>query len=157
MDRGIYGKVALLRGKCLKCKEKAFVIDGKYQCCGLRAKKPKNIRSQKMTQGREKREHWLKKKEKRAILKEQSNQCYYCKCDLVDSWYMTHKTKSPKKIQIHYDHIVPWAYSRDDSIPNIVATCNLCNLYKHSKVFGTFEDLMSYLTERREKKGVIIL
>ena len=157
MHKAIYGKTALLRGKCPECKEEAFVIDNEYQCCGLTATIPSHIGIQKITQGKIRtKTRILSPKTRIKILKEQSHRCFYCRCDLENSWYITRKAKRPKKIKIHFDHVVPWTYSEDDSVVNMVATCNLCNSYKGTRVFNSLKQLKEYLKKTRQMRSVVL-
>lgn len=46
------------------------------------------------------------------------------------------------------DHIIPWAYTRDNTKENLVASCQLCNLIAGSKTFDSFQEKKLYILNR---------
>lgn len=49
--------------------------------------------------------------------------CFYC-----------NNTLSSEKQMIHLDHFIPWPYVFEDELWNLVLTCRVCNLKKHSSL-----------------------
>lgn len=81
----------------------------------------------------------------RKIAKQQNNKCYWCGRE-----FDTHIIKHDKivTLTIHIDHIIPFAYSQNNTNENFVASCNICNLFKGDKVFDNNDDCVNFLTDR---------
>jgi len=155
IHKALYGSVALLRGKCPACGEIAFIIDGEYQCCGhVITEKTKEITKVKRMISGELRRKTFSKKLKEDLLNKQQGKCYWCGIDIKNSWFL--RKGKWEKVKCHIDHYVAWVFSGNSKKDNLVASCNICNLLKGSKVFDNEEDLRRYLLRQRDKKGVII-
>lgn len=50
------------------------------------------------------------------------------------------------------DHVIPWSYSYDNSIENLVPACSFCNLLVGAKVYSGFEEKYNALVRLRNKK-----
>lgn len=154
--KAVYGKVSMVRACCPVCGEFSFVIDGEMACCGA---KPPDLDPKyiiRMTKGRKRKKRPTPARQK-VLLESQNYKCFYCGCDLRNSWYVGGRMKLPKRVTIHYDHLVPWVYSIDDGVQNIVAACSVCNMIKTSRVFPTVEKLREWVLSRREKRNYEIL
>ena len=53
----------------------------------------------------------------------QNNKCFYCRIAIT-------------KKSAHIDHVVPWSFSHDDGLDNLVAACAACNLNKSALLLG---------------------
>lgn len=154
--KAIYGKVSLVRSYCPDCESYAFVIDGAMACCGSPVTDGKPEIIKKMTRGNILK-RYLNPSAKKIILESQNHKCFYCRCDLVSSWYMGGKMKRPQKVSVHFDHIVPWVFSQNDDVSNFVAACNVCNRIKFDRIFSTIEKLREWVLLKRAKMKYEIL
>lgn len=87
------------------------------------------------------------------ILKTQKDRCFYCGLKLLE-WY--HDGKFARQRDIHWDHVSPWSYTRNNNNDNFVAACRECNGIKSAKVFTTLEEAANHVRERRKKKKLPI-
>jgi len=137
---------------CDKCKSWTLVIDGRTACCDtkieFRSKKIKVI-CEPMNKRRQ-----PSPKEKKEILENQNYKCIYCQ-----KKFGTLYIKKGKKgiTKIHWDHFIPFAYSRNNYAYNFVAACNICNEYKYSLLFQTLEEAQIYLLNKINEEGIIWL
>ena len=152
----MYGHVILLRSKCPKCKSMAIILDEKYQCCDTLIGEFDKEKTKRMIEGKNKRNN-LSIGEKKEILELQNNECAYCNCDLENSWYIKKNMEQPRPIKIHFDHVIPWSYSRETTKYGMVATCNICNLLKSNKMFDDELELINFIRENRIKKGIEVM
>lgn len=53
----------------------------------------------------------------------QGGKCFYCGTGI-------------NKGNAHVDHVIPWSFSHDDGLDNLVATCSACNLNKSALLLG---------------------
>ena len=53
----------------------------------------------------------------------QNGKCFYCGGVIT-------------KAKAHIDHVVPWSFSHDDGLDNLVAACAACNLNKSAMLLG---------------------
>ena len=126
-----------------------IVLDGIKLCCdkkptGKKTKEveimssPKRVRKQPSA------------KEKRRLISEQDNRCFYCGM-MFGSCY-TRDGINFLTTKIHYDHLVPFAYSQTNE--HFVASCNICNMIKRDKMFDRLEDLVHYILNRIDEKKI---
>jgi hypothetical protein len=149
--RVVFGKTSFLRGYCWSCRSEAFIIDGLLSCCDLPFRENEVQRTIYVTQKAIKRKA-ISKKLRLQLIEEQNNRCFYCGCDLA-GYYL--RDDVVRKIRIHVDHVQPFSAVGDST--EMVAACNVCNLIKSNKVFGNMEELVGYILEQRDKKGIGIL
>ena len=144
----LYGNIALERGYCKECDTTAFVRNGKLACCGAEFSKvpDKYYRVSGSPQGRK----TPPAAEKRRILEEQENKCFYCDVEF-DS--LRWRNGRAIRIKLHWDHKLPYAYSQNNHTSNFVAACHVCNGIKSDKVFQTVEEAQIYLQDKRKAKG----
>lgn len=156
--KSLYGSINLTGGYCKKCEGTSIIIDEKFLCCNsfIINENFKREKTKRMVTGEAKRSY-LSPKEKEEILELQENKCFYCECDLNNSWYISNRTKNPKPIKIHFDHIIPWTYSRETIKHGMVATCHICNLIKSSKHFGNEIEAREYIKNKKRNKGIQII
>jgi hypothetical protein len=137
----------MFRDFCEKCGYTALVIDGKMACCDTPIRANQAITSLK-------REaitfdiRRLNKYQKAYILEKQENRCFYC--NKLFGSICFYRGKEIKIVKT-FDHIIPMAYQGDNSLPNIVAACRQCNLWKGSRIFASIEEARAYLCEMWEK------
>ena len=53
----------------------------------------------------------------------QNSKCFYCDAVITNG-------------RAHVDHVVPWSFSHDDGLDNLVAACVACNLNKSAMLLG---------------------
>ena len=129
----------------------AFVLDGEMACCGRKAvENPTRFKREVETGPRGR----LSVPVRQAILAHQDNRCLYCGVTLGD-WIM--RGTRAVKTKIHWDHMVPYAYSGCSEARNMAAACHVCNFIKHDKVFQTVEEASVYIAAIREAKGYTVL
>lgn len=146
--RALYGKTAIRRGYCGKCHTWAFVIDGVVQCCNSEADAPSGDGLRRMAENPEDRRSVLTKADKAAILQRQGGACIYCGA-IFDSYLWDSKRVGYFKVQVEFDHFVPWCNSQDGRCENMVAACSACNKAKSGLVFNTIDEVKVYLATAR--------
>lgn len=145
----LFGNVAIPRAFCPDCKHMAFVIRGRFNCCGgrltkliprlfVREAEPENVRR---LPPKEYRDYQLNK---------QDNRCFYCDALFGDEGF---RNQTPVRIKLTWDHQLPFAYSQDNRNMNFVAACQVCNGIKSAMVFQTVDEAKAYLSLRRKSKG----
>ena len=144
----LYGNIGIERGFCRACKSYAFIRNGCLVCCGA----PVNAEPKKFYRECEAPQHRKTPPpaEKRRILEEQENCCFYCGLSFDDHNY---RHGLPVKLKLNWDHQLPYSYSQNNKIANFVAACHICNKYKSDKVFQTMEEAQVYLQSKRKSKG----
>lgn len=146
----IYGTKVMKRGYCRKCKGYAIILDGKFLCCDSEVKEGK-VCTQKMMCDANDTRKTPSRVEGENIIKVQGNRCLYCGLKFGTLMYRK-KTNKIFVLRLNWDHLVPYAYSRDNKA-NFVAACHVCNNIKSNKVFNTVEDVFHYVRYHRKKKG----
>jgi 5-methylcytosine-specific restriction endonuclease McrA len=143
-----YGNVSIQKGWCSKCQYLAFVIDNKLQCCDAPYKQP--IKSVKRETSPEYKRKQISKGEKKKILNDQNYRCFYCEQE-----FGSIKKRRDREfvLRIHFDHIVPFAYSQNNHVYNFVAACNVCNLIKSSSIYESLDDAKLKIQNIRQNKG----
>lgn len=149
--KSLYGKIALYRAKCNKCKTMAIVIDGKLQCCDSPIEAAETCINKRMTETQAEREH-ISIKIKREVLKQQENKCIYCERVFGESYWDDLETRY-KVLKPVYDHFLPVAYAQDNKIYNIVAACNECNSIKSSHVYNNMEEARVDIMNKRQRRN----
>lgn len=144
----LYGNVSLQRGYCKTCKERAFIRDGKFSCCGT------SVHATPKSFVRESEPYFKRKtptaNEKSKILAAQEYRCFYCGV-LLGSYRV--RNGKPVLIKINWDHKLPFIYSQNNKASNFVAACHVCNGIKSSRIFKTVEEAQITLHQRRREKG----
>lgn len=84
------------------------------------------------------------------ILEAQGGRCFYCRLPFGGVIYRGHK---PVSLQLHWDHVVPFSYSRNNRPANFVAACHVCNGIKGDLMFDTPAKAAAYIEQRRIWKG----
>jgi len=145
----LYGNVRFRRATCQVCNEVALVVRGVFQCCGLKDEtQPQTIRRMS--------EPWfgrrpLSKFEKARILREQSNACFYCFRRFGSTiWKRTRQ----KTLRIHWDHMIPWIHSQDNSASNHVAACQICNQIKSDRFFSGPDEARAFLSNEWARRKI---
>jgi len=142
-----YGSTAIYRAQCPSCKSMSFVIDGLMSCCDVEAPKATSFRKKRVSTS-ESRRHQLPKELKRKILIAQDNKCIYCGHVFGERYWHPGKSRFVK-LRVHYDHLVPWSYSGNNSGNNIAAACNLCNMAKSDLMFNSLDEARVYILNKR--------
>jgi len=144
----VYGNTSLERAFCKQCQGFALVFDGKLACCGEPARGRAKIARQ-MVQAQQRR-NGPSASFQRAQLLRQDGECLYCEMNLDG---VVFRNGTPRMIQTHWDHIIPYSYSQNNKEINFVASCHVCNGIKSNKVFQDLEDARTYILRRRKDKG----
>ena len=153
MNLSLYGSVPLVKGYCAECRNNAFIIDGKLQCCDtlIEMEKIKSVKRESEGVGSR-----LTIRFKNKILDLQKHKCIICGVDFKANLFYRKKTRY-YKVKIEYDHFIPRSFIPNNEINNIHAMCNLCNQYKGSKMFDTISDAAKYIIAKRENRGLMEL
>ncbi len=145
----MYGVTKIKRGYCKKCKEYAFIIDKTFSCCYEpdEEETDKYKRMSETTGIRKKPSQEIQ----RRLLLNQNNQCKYCGIKFGELYFKGNKTRISR---LHWDHLVPFVYLQENPYNNWVASCNVCNEIKSSKMFDTIQEVRDYVIYQRRKKGI---
>ncbi len=145
----LYGNTLLKRGRCPECGGTSFVQDGVSACCHATIEF-ETSRSRRMSSARDRRKgpSAQRKQELREL---QGGCCFYCGRRFGSYVYRGFRLVW---LRVHFDHVVAYAYSRNNYPDNYVAACHICNGLKGSKIFETVDEAKSYLLQRWEKKGI---
>ena len=149
--RAIYGKASFIKAYCEDCETEAFIINGCYACCDSKYIKDNIDRTIYVTQKSNKRKA-ITTKERRGLIEQQNNRCFYCDCDL-GGYYIRNNTL--RKIKAHIDHVHP--FSAVGNATEFVAACNVCNQIKSNKVFSSMDELIDHIKNRKRDKNIIHL
>lgn len=146
---GLYGQVAIERAYCESCGTWAFVIDGRFKCCDERYLDESVTKTRRISDVALVRSGPTARYRKRQ-LSEQHYCCFYC-----DRRFGSTLWRRQKQIvlRVNWDHINPWVYSLDNKDINFVAACQICNGLKSSHVFGSLDEVRTFLHERIIEKG----
>lgn len=143
-----YGNICMLRMECPDCKRVALVIDGRMACCDLCVSCEPKYRKQMSEAAIVRRKP--KSKDQKVILKRQEGRCLYCdRC--FDS--AVYRNGRKIRLRLHWDHMVPYVYSRNNNNANFVAACHVCNGIKAARMFDDVEEARIYINEKRQAKG----
>ena len=147
----LYGRIKILRAYCDKCKIMALVVNKKKQCCGrdFRGDPPKRSKRMTETEGPRKGPGQRNAKE---ILEKQDGRCFYCN-RLIRS-YVTRKGILVK-LEIEWDHVIPYSYLQSSHPSGFVAACHICNGLKSDFIFRTLEEAQIYLYDAWGRKGYL--
>ena len=141
IEKHIFGKVTLCQIKCPDCGEKTLCNENELECsCGGIIDKPE-ISNMKMISSNERKQNW-KKSFKNNLIKVQNGKCFWC--DREFGSFISYKGK-PRKLYIRVDHMVPFSFTKTHDESNLVASCSICNGFKHSKIFRTIEDCREFI------------
>jgi hypothetical protein len=145
---GLFGNAAVITAWCKSCSKFSFVLEGELQCCdALSSDIPtKWIQEIQALDKRLKPSSELQTDK----LIEQEWCCAYCERRFGDFVYLKGKRK---KLQVQWDHFVPYSYSRNNNGSNFVASCHICNRMKSSFCFETMEEAKLYLLHKWTEKG----
>lgn len=143
----IYGNQKIPRVYCRHCLSYALVVENKLQCCGRTY--AWDIRGTKRMSSPEFKRRLPGKKEREVILQRQEDRCLYCEQQFGD--YVIYHGNL-RKLQIHWDHQVPFSYSQDNGGQNFVAACSFCNQWKHDCIFPTLDAARVFLSNKWENE-----
>lgn len=146
-----YGSVGLTRVICPKCKSWCIVQKGRTPCCKIQIEfddsKPRSTRSTTPPQKRRP----LTEFRKRKIIRDQGYKCIYC----LQEFGSTHTRDGHESVtlSVEFDHLVPYSYSQDNSLRNMVAACQVDNGLKHNFHYKDLEQAREHLRQARKDKG----
>ncbi len=145
---GLYGNVKLPKAWCNNCGGYSFVQDGELACCGAHiAEDPQRYKRESIP---EQRRRIIPQKERRKQLELQNYRCFYCDRGFGSTVYRKGRAL---KLKIHWDHMVPYSLTQNNSPTNFVAACHVCNGSKSSFVFQTVDEAKLYLLDRWKARG----
>ncbi len=143
-----YGNVPMVKSLCRNCKRESFVIDGVLVCCGIESNsKPTFTKRTSMPPQARKTPSPTCQKE---ILAKQGNRCIYCSAVFGSEIIRRNKNIT---ICLAWEHLIPYSYSQNNSDSNFLASCQICNGIKSSKIFNSIDEAKSYIMKRRKEKG----
>jgi hypothetical protein len=145
---GLYGCIAIQKQYCHHCGGYYFVLEGRLSCCGsIGSDLPERYKRETEA---EQRRRLPSIADRRRKLEEQGNQCLYCERRfgaVIFRW------SRPVKLALNWDHMVPYAYSQNNSGSNFAAACQICNGLKRDLCFATLDDAKIYLQPKRSQSG----
>lgn len=139
----LYGNVKIPRKYCYRCRGPALIVDGEFQCCG-REVEVNTKRTRRLSDCSN-----VKKKptahSQKVLLERFDNSCAYCerrfgKIVLIG--------RNVKKLQLVWDHQLPWSYSRNNSEDNFLPACHLCNGWKSDRIFKDIDEVKLYVHQK---------
>ena len=142
VERVRLGSVVLFRWVCHKCNEEQF--EGTTVCpkCKIDAGKHDAVRT---VVGAKRKSPPAKVRKE--ILANQDHKCAWCGRPFGAS-YWDGKRQKYAELRIHWDHILPYSVTEDNSQENFTAACSVCNGIKSSKVFSNPRDLAVYIDRK---------
>jgi 5-methylcytosine-specific restriction endonuclease McrA len=88
---------------------------------------------------------------KQEILQKQANCCLYCGLPIGG---MVLRRGRVSSTSINWDHFIPYSYLYANPQTNWVASCNICNGIKHSKVYETLAEAQRAIRTRWLELGI---
>lgn len=155
LERLIAGKAILYRKRCVSCGDYYLTANPKEDCpCG-RKNGGTVSRVRKLCNVKHTRRYpkWLIKTK----AEEQAYRCFWCDQSFGNSILRRNRLIILRPVG---DHVEPYSYSYNSIWKNCVASCQICNAFKSSKMFDSNEDCKSYLTKKWDKeinKGIITI
>lgn len=145
--KAAYGRITLIKRYCPECHMYAIILDDKFQCCGRSAKDwdQEFIIRRKRESIVPGRRNPISPDEKAQVLSHQNHQCVYCGKHLG------------KRVRVEYDHFIPFCYSGDNNVLNIVAACRTCNQIKGPRLFNSIEEARVFIVNELESRGILWL
>lgn len=143
-----YGNVKIEKAWCRDCDGYAFVIDDHLVCCNTRVSGLPAYTKRESEP--DQRRRVLPASVKRAKLEAQHHRCFYCDRSFGS---LVHRRGKSMRLRVHYDHMVPYAYSQDNEADNFVAACHVCNSLKHAFYFNTLDEAQLFLFNAWREKG----
>ena len=143
----VFGNVKVPRLFCPRCQALALVVAGHFQCCGdPTVKRPRKWKRESEASTYRKRPPPVARE---AQLIAQDHRCLYC-----DGRFGSEVLYCRRLVvlEVHWDHVMPFSFSRDNSTVNFVAACQICNRIKHDKCFQTLEEARAHVASQREIK-----
>ena len=143
----LYGSVKIPRAWCEGCAGFALVIAGQLACCRRALEVGEVLKVKRMCHD----DHQLPPPRlRRLILRLQRDRCFYC-----DRPFGLRLWEGPRrfKLEVYWDRMVPFSYSRDNVTRNIVAACSVCILLKRGFTFQTVEEASVFLETKWQEKG----
>lgn len=139
----IYGDTILYEGFCDFCEDK-FLCGNKNMTCDC-GNEIINIQIKEVIQICGSKRKNIAQKIKNKIKLKQHNLCYWCGREFGTPVLKKYKLI---KLRMHIDHILPISYLPLNDIDNLVGSCNICNIFKSSKIFKTETECKNYLLEK---------
>lgn len=139
----LFGSVQIPRMFCPYCQALALVLRGEFACCGEKCPETPERWKRESECVDKRRTMPLRAREEQ--LSAQAHRCLYCERRFGSQVLYRKKLV---KLVVHWDHIVPFTYNRDNRPENFAAACQICNGVKGSKCFQTVEEARIYVQSR---------
>lgn len=146
---GLYGSVALRKGWCDDCQAYSIVRDDELVCCGVPVEVPPEKYKRECEPEQKRKTLPLKRRQRQ--LDAQEYRCFYCE-RRFDSYVF--RNGRSFKLRIEYDHMVPYAFTQNNSVENFVAACHICNRIKSDLCFRTVEEARIHIQQKWVEKGI---
>ena len=141
---GVFGAILLEKGWCETCGQYALILKGKLQCCERACtSKPTQWKRESLATGQRAKPT---KEYQAEQLAAQGHRCFYC--DDLFGGYIRYR-KQLVRVELAWDHLVPFAYLQGNPTHNFVAACRICNGIKSGKCFQTVHEANHYVATVR--------
>lgn len=145
MKQLIYGDIILYETICPGCGEQILSGDEEISCdlCGTKYKITHIEQTEIIVSstGRKSIPVNIRKK----LLVEQDNHCFWCGRLFGITYERKHKIYTLKPCG---DHKIPFSWIQRNPDNNWVLACNLCNAYKHNKMYDDEKQMKDYLLQK---------
>lgn len=155
-----YGRSQTYQHRCLKCGDVFFCFDNPVREAGMFCDKcpvdysliNDDHKSASRCIGRV--VGWIVKLECIGVKRSYKNYNAVFKRDNFTCQYCGYNTLySQNYMQLHIDHIKPFAAGGNNSMGNLVVACRECNLCASDKWFSSMEDKKKYIVDKRAVGG----
>ena len=147
----LYGTTLIQRGLCSICGDECLILSDRLSACchgPARVFLEGGVSKETVTGNRRQR-YKPPAKVQRFLLEQQENRCYWCGREF-GSWVASAKGKV-YELRPYWDHFIPFVITGSSQADQFVATCWICNSYKHTTVV-VFEGEETILRDRIAKK-----
>lgn len=146
----LYGNVQIPRAHCPSCGGASLVVGGRFQCCGRQFQS--SIRQTKRMSEPVQRRRLPSAEKRRRMLEAFDYRCAYCERSFGSHVAIDGKSH---RLVIHWDHVVPYAYSQDNRTENFLPACQLCNRWKGALCFQTIDEVRLYVAQKWEQRKAV--
>lgn len=142
---GVYDTIILKKEFCNDCQSYSIVRKGILLCCDKRSvADAETWKRESLSLGIRRGPSATYRHEQ---LDRQGNRCFYC---LIYFGCLVEWRGRSVKAKTHWDHFVPYSYIQSNPDENFLASCQICNQIKSSKVFSTVEEVRSYVAIQKD-------
>ncbi len=161
--KSIIGSNVWFISNCPECDEKNTLYDTrskprniKYECewCGLKYRGAVTLTKVVVDKNQKHRKN-LTKKQKKELCEKQHHRCYWCHRKFT-TYIWDSKSHRMRELNPTYDHYKAFSFTFDNRVENHVASCPICNAFKHNMYFETENEcrqVLEYKWNRALDKG----